>query len=61
MTATTTEVLDTRDDATLIAATRGGDADAYGVLFARHVEAARRLARALSRDCLLYTSDAADE
>lgn len=50
MTATTTEVLDERDDATLIAATRDGDTDAYGVLFARHVDAARRLARGLARD-----------
>ncbi len=49
MTATT-EVLDERDDATLIAAVRGGDTDAYGVLFERHVDAARRLARTLARD-----------
>ncbi len=46
----TTEVLDERDDATLIAAVRDGDTDAYGVLFARHVDAARRLARTLARD-----------
>ena len=46
----TTVVLDDRDDATLIAAVRGGDTDAYGVLFERHVDAARRLARSLARD-----------
>ena len=49
MTATT-GVLDERDDATLIAAVRDGDTDAYGVLFERHVDAARRLARRLARD-----------
>lgn len=37
-------------DADLIAAVRGGDVDAYGVLFARHVDSARRLARSLSSD-----------
>src|SRR5512132_1127731 len=35
-------------DAELISAVRGGDVDAYGELFARHVDAARRLARQLS-------------
>ncbi|WP_459969390.1 sigma-70 family RNA polymerase sigma factor [Nocardioides pyridinolyticus] len=34
-------------DGELISAVRGGDADAYGELFCRHVEAARRLARQL--------------
>jgi RNA polymerase sigma factor (sigma-70 family) len=34
-------------DAELISAVRGGDTDAYGQLFERHVEAARRLARQL--------------
>jgi RNA polymerase sigma factor (sigma-70 family) len=34
-------------DGELISAVRGGDVDAYGELFARHVEAARRLARQL--------------
>lgn len=34
-------------DGELITAVRGGDADAYGELFSRHVEAARRLARQL--------------
>ena len=34
-------------DAELISAVRGGDVDAYGTLFERHVEAARRLARQL--------------
>jgi RNA polymerase sigma factor (sigma-70 family) len=34
-------------DAELISAVRGGDTDAYGLLFERHVEAARRLARQL--------------
>jgi RNA polymerase sigma factor (sigma-70 family) len=34
-------------DAELISAVRGGDSDAYGVLFDRHVAAARRLARQL--------------
>ena len=35
-------------DAELIAAVRGGDVDAYGELFARHVDAARRLARQIA-------------
>ena len=35
-------------DAELISAVRGGDVDAYGELFARHVDAARRLARQLA-------------
>jgi RNA polymerase sigma factor (sigma-70 family) len=35
-------------DAELISAVRGGDSDAYGELFARHVDAARRLARQLA-------------
>ena len=35
-------------DAELISAVRGGDSDAYGELFERHVEAARRLARQLT-------------
>jgi RNA polymerase sigma factor (sigma-70 family) len=35
-------------DAELISAVRGGDVDAYGDLFARHVDAARRLARQLT-------------
>src|SRR5215212_715606 len=35
-------------DAELISAVRGGDVDAYGELFARHVESARRLARQLA-------------
>jgi RNA polymerase sigma factor (sigma-70 family) len=39
--------LDGPGDAELISAVRGGDVDAYGLLFARHVEAARRLARQL--------------
>jgi RNA polymerase sigma factor (sigma-70 family) len=46
----TTGVLDDRDDATLIAAVRDGDTDAYGALFERHVDAARRLARSLARN-----------
>jgi RNA polymerase sigma factor (sigma-70 family) len=36
-------------DAELIAAVRGGDNEAYGLLFERHVDAARRLARQLVR------------
>ena len=36
-------------DAELIAAVRGGDNEAYGLLFERHVEAARRLAHQLVR------------
>jgi RNA polymerase sigma factor (sigma-70 family) len=35
-------------DAELISAVRGGDVEAYGELFARHVESARRLARQLA-------------
>jgi RNA polymerase sigma factor (sigma-70 family) len=35
-------------DAELISAVRGGDIDAYGELFSRHVDAARRLARQLA-------------
>ena len=34
-------------DAELISAVRGGDLDAYGALFERHVDAARRFARQL--------------
>ena len=45
--ATRVPTLDGPSDAELISAVRGGDADAYGDLFARHVEAARRLARQL--------------
>ncbi|HEX2144720.1 MAG TPA: sigma-70 family RNA polymerase sigma factor [Glycomyces sp.] len=41
---------ETRSDPELIAATRGGDTTAYAVLYERHVHAARRLARILSRD-----------
>ena len=41
--------LDAPSDAELISRVRGGDADAYGLLFARHVDAARRLARQLVR------------
>ncbi|MDX6371433.1 MAG: hypothetical protein QOD98_421 [Nocardioidaceae bacterium] len=47
---TVTGKLDERGDAALIAAVRDGDTDAYGVLFERHVDAARRLARTLARD-----------
>ncbi|WP_205471043.1 sigma-70 family RNA polymerase sigma factor [Nocardioides sp. SYSU D00038] len=52
MSRTTSDSLDgTVDDgpgdAELISAVRGGDVDAYGLLFARHVEAARRLGRQL--------------
>lgn len=39
--------LDEPGDAELISAVRGGDLDAYGLLFERHVEAARRLSRQL--------------
>src|SRR4051812_32088710 len=39
--------IDGPGDAELISAVRGGDIDAYGELFARHVDAARRLARQL--------------
>lgn len=39
--------VDSPGDAELISAVRGGDVDAYGVLFERHVGAARRLARQL--------------
>ncbi|KRF30343.1 hypothetical protein ASG94_20275 [Nocardioides sp. Soil805] len=39
--------METPGDAELISAVRGGDTDAYGQLFERHVEAARRLARQL--------------
>ncbi len=38
-----------RSDAQLIAAVRAGDTAAYGLLFQRHVEAAGRLARTLTR------------
>lgn len=40
----------TRSDPELIAATRNGDTTAYAVLYERHVHAARRLSRILSRD-----------
>ncbi|HSV38964.1 MAG TPA: sigma-70 family RNA polymerase sigma factor, partial [Nocardioidaceae bacterium] len=41
--------VDTPSDAELISRVRGGDLDAYGDLFERHVDAARRLARQLLR------------
>jgi RNA polymerase sigma factor (sigma-70 family) len=41
---------DTSSDADLIAAVRAGDVEAYGELYARHVDSARRLARSLSSD-----------
>ena len=47
-----TELMSPREapgDAELITAVRGGDTEAYGVLYARHVDAARRLARQLLR------------
>lgn len=46
-TPTSLPTLDAPGDAELITAVRGGDLDAYGTLFERHVEAARRLARQL--------------
>jgi RNA polymerase sigma factor (sigma-70 family) len=39
-----------KSDAELLAAVRSGDGDAFGELYARHADAARRLARALVRD-----------
>ncbi|MDP3968221.1 MAG: sigma-70 family RNA polymerase sigma factor, partial [Nocardioides sp.] len=45
--STTLPRLDGPADAELISAVRGGDIAAYGDLFARHVDAARRLARQL--------------
>ncbi|MGH3329775.1 MAG: sigma-70 family RNA polymerase sigma factor, partial [Nocardioidaceae bacterium] len=41
--------LETPSDGELISRVRGGDTAAYGELFSRHVEAARRLARQLAR------------
>ena len=41
--------VDAPSDAELISRVRGGDSEAYGALFARHVDAARRLARQLTR------------
>ncbi len=41
--------IDTPSDAELISRVRGGDVAAYGELFTRHVRAANRLARQLSR------------
>jgi RNA polymerase sigma factor (sigma-70 family) len=38
------------DDAALLAATRAGDAEAFGLLYRRHVDAARRLAGRLADD-----------
>src|SRR6476660_3311268 len=45
--STTLPRVDDPSDAELISAVRGGDVDAYGELFTRHVEAARRLGRQL--------------
>lgn len=45
----TPQRIEGRGDAELIAAVRGGETAAYGVLFERHVDAARRLARQLVR------------
>ena len=44
---TSLPTLDEPGDAELISAVRAGDLEAYGTLFERHVEAARRLARQL--------------
>ncbi|MDN5892943.1 MAG: sigma-70 family RNA polymerase sigma factor, partial [Nocardioides sp.] len=44
----TLPVTEEAGDAELISAVRGGDLSAYGVLFERHVDAARRLARQLA-------------
>src|SRR4051794_35530639 len=41
--------LDAPSDAELISRVRAGDSDAYGELFSRHVDAARRLSRQLLR------------
>src|SRR6188472_1837250 len=41
--------VDAPSDAELISRVRGGDLDAYGLLYERHVEAARRLSRQLVR------------
>lgn len=46
--STTLAPVDGPADAELISAVRGGDVDAYGELFSRHVDAARRLARQLT-------------
>ena len=47
--STTLQRIEGPGDAALIAAVRGGDTDAYGLLFERHVDAAHRLARQLVR------------
>ncbi|MEU8000039.1 sigma-70 family RNA polymerase sigma factor [Catellatospora sp. NPDC049111] len=41
---------DAQSDPQLISLVRGGDTDAYGLLYERHLESARRLARVLSTD-----------
>ncbi|WP_196279421.1 sigma-70 family RNA polymerase sigma factor [Catellatospora vulcania] len=41
---------DPQSDPQLISLVRGGDTDAYGLLYERHLESARRLARVLSSD-----------
>ncbi|MEV0460506.1 sigma-70 family RNA polymerase sigma factor [Catellatospora methionotrophica] len=41
---------DPNSDPQLISAVRGGDTDAFGLLYERHFESARRLARVLSTD-----------
>lgn len=41
---------DAQSDPQLITAVRGGDTDAFGLLYERHLESARRLARVLSTD-----------
>src|SRR5512139_4223006 len=52
--------VETPSDAELISRVRGGDVAAYGELFSRHVDAARRLGRQLVRgaDCDDLVSDA---
>ncbi|HEU5126444.1 MAG TPA: sigma-70 family RNA polymerase sigma factor [Glycomyces sp.] len=45
-----TRAPDAQSDPELLAATREGDTAAYAVLYERHVHAARRLARVLTRD-----------
>ncbi|HZE41885.1 MAG TPA: sigma-70 family RNA polymerase sigma factor [Stackebrandtia sp.] len=44
------DTVDEPSDAELITATRGGDTTAYGQLYERHVQAAKKLARILARD-----------
>ena len=48
--SSTQPLVDTRADAELISAVRGGDLNAYGELFARHADAGYERAQEIARE-----------